>query len=92
MEHDVFLRPAVADLLKKNFVEARIHVDIPSHLTDEQFAANKALQRELAGTSTMPTYVMVDPASGRKLGLHQLSGSPAAYESAFTDFLQGFLH
>ena len=85
MENQVFLRPAVAGPLKEGFVEARLHVDIRRNLTAEQLAANQQLERDLAQTSAMPTFVVVDPATEQVLGIHNLSGTD--WESPFIEFL-----
>jgi hypothetical protein len=89
MEDDVFLRPAVAGLMKQHFVEARLHVDIPKHLTAEQFARNKALQKEWTTTRAMPIFVVVDPKTGKELGETPPVGlSPAALTENWVAFLQ----
>ncbi|MBL8752448.1 MAG: hypothetical protein JNK15_04025 [Planctomycetes bacterium] len=74
MEDDVFLRPAVAGTMKKDFVEARLHVDLQKHLTKEQFARNKELQKQFTKSRAMPTFVVVDPQTGKKLGEAQPEG------------------
>ncbi|WP_145192046.1 hypothetical protein [Planctomycetes bacterium Pla163] len=51
MELSVFPQPAVAAALS-NYVEARYHTD------DD---ATKAVQLEMTGTLTQPTFVIVDP-------------------------------
>ncbi|MEY4672301.1 MAG: hypothetical protein RL148_85 [Planctomycetota bacterium] len=89
MENDVFLRPAVAGVLKQKFVEARMHVDIQSSLTAGQFADNKARQQELAGSYAMPFFVIVDPRTGAKLRATGLSGGPGNWEPLFLEFLNG---
>lgn len=89
MENDVFLRPAVAGILKQKFVEARMHVDIQSSLTAAQLADNRARQQEFAGTYAMPFFVIIDPKSGAKLRVTGLSGGPGNWEPLFLEFLQG---
>ncbi len=89
MEDDVFLRPAVAGLMKRGFVEARLHTDLQKSLTKEQFARNKELQRQLAATRAMPMFVVVDPKTGRELGETPPVGlSPAALTENWVAFLQ----
>ena len=89
MEDDVFLRPAVAGLMKKGFVEARLHVDLQKSLTKEQFARNKELQKQYASTRAMPTFVVVDPKTGAKLGETPPVGlSPAALTENWRLFLE----
>jgi hypothetical protein len=91
MENYIFLSPAVAELMQANFVEARHHTDLQGVLTDEQFAANRKLQAELAVTKSNPYYVVVDPNTGTVLGRHELSGGPNAWEGGWIDFLQRML-
>jgi hypothetical protein len=68
MEDSVFPSPAVAELMKKGFVEARLHVDIQKYLTKEQLARNRELQKQHASSRAMPTFVVVDPKTGKELG------------------------
>ncbi len=88
MEDNIFLEQAVASLMKQHLVEARLHTDSPKHLTDEQFANNRALQADLAGVKTNPYFVMVDPATGDKVGEFALSGGFGAWPGKWTEFLQ----
>lgn len=64
MERTIF--PAVAGELAERFVEARLHVD---HA--ELGARNKALQKELVGAIALPSYVILDPETSRKLAVHK---------------------
>jgi hypothetical protein len=89
VENHVFPRAAVAAVLKEKFVEARLHTDIQSHLTAAQFATNRKKQRELASSIGNPFFVIVDPATGRKLRETGLSGGPSAYEGVILEFLKG---
>ena len=91
MEGTVFLSPAVAGIMKANLVEARMHVDTQNTLTEAQFATNQKYRDELAGTLAMPYFVVVDPHTGKKLGEHELSGGPGAWEGLWIEFLQGVL-
>ena len=91
MENNIFLRPAVAEIMKKNFVEARHHTDIQNTLTEAQFAANRKLQEEIATTKANPFFVVVDPKTGKKIGEHALSGGPNAWEGNWIEFLQQVL-
>jgi hypothetical protein len=85
MENNIFLRPAVAGVMKANFVEARVHTD--TMLPEEQLIANRKLQLELADTSANPSYVVVEPKSGRRSG----SGGPGAWEGLWIEFLERML-
>ena len=89
MEAKVFPKPAVAGLLKAKFVESRLHVDLRKHLTAEQFAANKALQKQYTTTIAMPYFVIVDPKTGTKLREMGLGPNQGQWEADFLKFLQG---
>src|SRR5512134_3460531 len=91
MENNIFLRPAVAEIMKENFVEARHHTDIQNTLTEAQFAANRKLQEEIAITKANPYFVVVDPKTGKKIAEHALSGGPNAWEGNWIEFLQQVL-
>lgn len=67
MEDSVFPSEAVAKLMKEQVVEARLHTDTQNTLTAEQFAKNREVQAEIAGTKANPYFVFVDPVSGKKL-------------------------
>ncbi|MBM4061242.1 MAG: hypothetical protein FJ265_09135 [Planctomycetes bacterium] len=88
MENNIFLRPAVAGLMRDGFVEARHHTDIQLTLTPEQLAANRKLRDEIAATAATPYYVVVDPKTGQKIGEHALSGGPNAWEGNWLEFLR----
>ncbi len=88
MENNIFLRPAVAGIMQANFVEARHHTDIQNTLTAAQFAANRKLQDEIAGTKATPYFVVVDAKTGKKIAEHALSGGPNAWEGNWLAFLQ----
>jgi thioredoxin-related protein len=82
MEDSVFPSPAVAELMKKGFVEARLHVDTQKNLTKEQFARNREFQKQMTASRGMPVFVVVDPKTGKKLG----ETPPVGYtSSAFTE-------
>lgn len=88
MEEQVFLSPAVAALMNKHLVESRLHTDSQNTLTDEQFAKNKQLQSEIAGTIANPFFVVVDPDSGKKLGVFKLSGDYTSWKDKWFRFVQ----
>lgn len=89
MEDDVFLRPAVAGTMKQHFVEARLHVDLQKHLTKEQLARNKELQKQMTSSRGMPTFVVVDPKTGAELGETPPVGlSPASLTENWAKFLE----
>jgi len=91
MENNIFLRPAVAGIMAKNFVESRHHTDIQNTLTIEQFEANRKLRDEIAETTATPYFVIVDPKTGKKIAEHALSGGPNAWEGNWLEFLNGAL-
>ena len=88
MENSIFLSPAVAGLMKRHFVEARLHTDAQNTMTAEQLVENRRLQSDLSGTKTNPYFVVVDPKTGEKLGEHGLSGQPESWQAAWVAFLQ----
>ncbi len=73
MEGTVFHASAVAEIMKKHFVESRMHTDAQNTLTEEQFAANRKARDEIAGVEAMPYFVVVDAKSGKKIAEHSLS-------------------
>ncbi len=88
MEDDVFLRPAVAGTMKKGFVEARLHVDLQKHLTKEQLARNRELQKQFTKIRAMPTFVVFDPKTNKVLGEAQPDGfTPGAQTENWGKFL-----
>jgi hypothetical protein len=91
MESNIFLRPAVAGLMQKHFVEARHHTDTQNTLTADQLAMNRALQAKLAGTTANPFFVVVDPKTGLEIGEHSLSGGPNAWEGNWIAFLEAMI-
>ncbi len=80
MEEDIFPRPAVAGVLQKEFIEARLHNDGGSKKEE-----TRARQKEMVGSFATPVYVVVDPKSGGTL--RQRAGYTS--ESAFVEFLRG---
>ncbi len=79
MEEKIFRLPAVAAELGQ-YIEARLHTD-----GGPRVAENLELQRELARTVALPTFVVVDPASGERL--RAKSGLMKA--DTFAGFLRG---
>ena len=88
MEEDVFLSPAVAGLMNEHLVEGRLHTDTQNTLTAEQFARNRELQAELAGTKANPTFVFVDPKSGDKIGVFNLDGDFTTWAGKWSAFVE----
>ena len=86
MEQKVFPKPAVADLLEKNFIEARIHTD-----HRQKGGEHQALSQELAGALANPQYVVVDPTTMKVSKKHSLSGHWNTWEAKFIKFLKAQL-
>ena len=82
MEGKVFPSPAVAEVLKKGFIEARLHTDRSGSPYEDQFA----LQKRMTRTVALPTYAVVDP-SDPEVALRIRSGYVAS--EAFAAFLEG---
>jgi len=83
MEEKIFLKPAVAGLLRKHFVEARIHTDSPI-----KGAEQRALAQKLAGSLANPQYVIVDPTTMKPSKTFSLSGGWSTWEAKFSKFLK----
>jgi len=63
MEEKIFPRPAVAEELQKNFIEARLHTDRPGAV----YEANIERQLKLTKSRALPIYVIIDPKTGEPL-------------------------
>lgn len=61
-EEKVFPSPEVSELLKKSFIEARLHTD-----GEKNIERILALQQELAKSVATPLYLIQDPKSKRIL-------------------------
>lgn len=79
----MFPSPAVAGVLSKNYVEARLHTDGKKNI--ERILE---LQRELTGSIATPIYVLIDPETEDKKG--SFLGSTFD-EDAFAEFLSEIL-
>jgi hypothetical protein len=88
MEEKIFPSPAVAELMQKLVVESRHHTDSQNTLTDEQFAANKRIQAEVAKSIANPAFVVVDPKSGKEVGRHDLGQVWTEWQNEWVAFLQ----
>ena len=87
MEEKVFPSSAVAELMKKHLVEARLHTDSQNTLSDAQFATNKKAQAEIAGTIANPYFVVVDAKTGAKVAEFKLSGGWTQWEGKWQKFV-----
>ena len=81
MEKKVFPDPAVAEVLKNKFIEARIHTD-----HDELGEANRARQLEMTSSVAQPIYLLLDPENKEVLG--RLDGATLGDTQPFIDFLE----
>ncbi|MBK7878711.1 MAG: hypothetical protein IPJ77_23890 [Planctomycetes bacterium] len=79
MEGSVFPASAVAEELRENYIEARLHTDRPGK--DE---GRKQLQVEMTNDYSNPIYFLYDPVTSKQLGKR------AGYvlEKKFLEFLQ----
>ncbi len=81
-EEKVFPSDMVAPLLRKHFVEARLHNDGPDKDVVREVVR---LQQELAESYATPFYLVLDPKSGKQLG-GTLAGEVS--KKAFVRFLE----
>ncbi len=91
MEDKVFPSPAVAGLMQQFVVEGRLHTDAQNTLTDAQFATNRKVQADVAGTKANPYFVVVDPKTGAEIAEHKLSGGWTEWEANWKAFLEEVL-
>jgi hypothetical protein len=85
MEESTFPLPAVAGELS-HFVEARLHADTKNIVHQARI---KELIDTMARTPAQPTFVVIDPSSGKELG--RWTDGAALFQAdikAFTKFLQ----
>jgi thiol:disulfide interchange protein DsbD len=89
VERGILPSEAIAPILREHFVEARLHMDNPKAMPEERWLVQQAKRQELVdGSLTTPTYVTVDPSTGKRLVVHVLSGGPTAWEAGYLAFLQ----
>lgn len=81
MEGSVFPAPAVAGVLGKHYVEARLHTDRP------QDEGRKAMQAEMTNDYSNPVYVLFDPV--KRTVIRKTAGY--VFESDFVEFLESGL-
>ncbi len=79
MEKGVFHHPAVAGILEKRFVEARIHTDRVGHPEDRE------LQLKMTDSIAQPIYLVVDPKDGTQHA--RRDGATLNGDQPFIDFL-----
>ena len=66
MEGSYFSTDEFADVLKKNYIEARLHTD-KTETPEVQMKRIREKQREFVGHRAMPVYVVVDPETGKAI-------------------------
>ena len=79
LEGVVFEDDAVREMMRDHLLEARLHTDAQNNLSDAQFANNRKLQADLAGSTVSPCLVIVDAATGQKLATLTLSGDVSTW-------------
>ena len=62
--------PAVAGVLRNGFIESRLHNDGPKAGEVRKF------QLETVNTVATPSYVVIDPKTGKQLARYQLTSFP----------------
>ena len=87
MESTVFQEAASRELMGMHVVEARLHTDVQSTMSKQQFANNRKLQMELTAMRSNPMYVAVNPATGEKLGTFKLSGDISTWGTKWRRFV-----
>ena len=58
MEEGLFQKPVIISAFNDGFLEARLHTD---HKDDELAEEFRVLQRKIARTAALPTFLIVDP-------------------------------
>ena len=81
MEDSVFLEPAVAALMKKHVIEARLHTDGSTNI-DQLLELQQAMTNSVAN----PVYLVVDPDTGETLS--RRDGATLQDDQPFIDFLE----
>ena len=64
MEKSYFSQDEFAEVLNKNYIEARLHTDM-AKTPETQMKRIREKQREFVGHKSMPVYVIVDPETGK---------------------------
>ncbi|MBL8750049.1 MAG: thioredoxin family protein [Planctomycetes bacterium] len=88
VERGILPSDAIAPILSKHFVEARLHMDNEAVIPPGRWAVHSKLREDLiGGRLATPTYVTLDPATGKKLVEHVLRGGPGAWKEGYATFL-----
>jgi hypothetical protein len=79
-----FRQSQVREILRKGYVESRLHMDYPDRIAPAKFAVQRRLQQELIGSTAVPYYAVLDPDDGEFLVRHRLYGAePSAWLQDF---------
>ena len=85
MERNAFTLPAVAEILEESYIESRLHMDdkgLPGNL----MTYHREMQKRYAETIAAPTYAIVDPSTGDRLGKFTLDVGGLGFDGIFTAF------
>ena len=89
VERGILPADAIAQILERHFVEARLHMDNESAIPADKWKVHTQLRQDLVqGRVTTPTYCSVDPKTGALVIEHVLKGGPTAWEAGYLDFLK----
>lgn len=91
LESVVFDHPTARDIMRKHFVEARLHTDTKELMSDERFARNLALQKERTASRATPTIVVVDPKTDKAIGTFTPSEKFATWRGQWVAFMREML-
>jgi hypothetical protein len=75
VEKSYFFQDDFLEVLNKHYVEARLHTDKET-TPEAQLLRIGEKQRELVGNRGMPTFVVVDPETGKRISKKPQSFSP----------------
>jgi hypothetical protein len=87
VEENVFTNPAVAAVLSEKFVEARLHIEAYQESGGQKLDDFLALRTKFAESPAMPTYAVIDPTTGARVGWHQLVGGPTQWTAEINNLL-----
>jgi len=87
MEERTFRSDGVREAMRANLVELRLHTDTQNEMSAERFAANRALQEQLAKTRAVPCCVVVDPANGAIVDRFAISGGFETWRDKWLAFV-----
>jgi thiol:disulfide interchange protein DsbD len=92
VEKGILPDPVIRPILEQHFVEARLHMDNEAAIPAGKWKRHLQLRQDLVeGRTTTPTYVSVDPNTGKAIIEHVLSGGPNAWLASYRQFLESSL-